>query len=326
MDCLVTKLKGTVTSDFLKFGEVRFALRNKSTGVSKMTIYVNATTRLTIIGSGNFTDSAGSANTGNIKDLVYGVNTVYFSSDVTLISCNNKYALTGLGDLTAPFITGSTTLAGSLSDYDFITNLKELNFTSQGISGDIAVLKNVKSMTALITQYASGINGDISALSKHTALQYAYMQYSGVSGDLASLMNMTSLGQLDVSGTKISGDISSLANTNIGGALGLDMLSSIFGDLSKLTKTRYISNIEGNSAFTWTAKGARTNILFCNNIKITSGADQFLIDMANCNFSPVSSSEIYKTISIRANITAASNSAITTLQNKGVTVIVTPLT
>ena len=86
-----------------------------------------------------------------------------------------------------------------------------------------------------------------------------------------------------------------------------------------------------STGFSWGGIGStgRTFLLACENVKITSGAEQYIKDMAILPlYGSLPSDPWYKIISIHADVNTESpevSSAISTIQSKGVTVIITAL-
>ena len=251
--------------------------------------------------------------------------------------------LTALSSLTLPYtqifgdisvLTGmkalsslsmiDTQVSGDISALATLTALKTLSLSYTQVSGNISALAGMKALIALSMPYTQ-VSGNISTLAGMKTLVSLSLANTQVSGDILALAEMKSLDTLSLSNTQITGDISALAGMTSLNALAELKYLNLRGDLSTLANSvRFISNTGGSSEFSWSAKGTRNNILACENVKIVSGADQFLIDMASCSLNPPSSNALYKAIKITANVTTAANAAIATLQGKGVTVAITP--
>lgn len=360
MECLVTKLKGTVDADFLKLNEVRLTFEPTGiTGISAITLGAanDKVVTLKIIGDGNFTYANGAVigKTTTGAGLIF---TVYVTDDVRVISIDNKQNVFRYGSNSATSIVVNpsggtpslrcnidldsiaystnlfrsiflnTSVSGNLSVFKTIPQITMLYVNSPNVYGDIALFKDITTLTDLYISDSTRITGDVDNLSKLIDLTALSLSSTGVSGNIAAFANMTKLVSVNLTNAHgLTGDISAFARmSQMTIAPYLDNISGISGDLASLPNNmRYISN-GGGCSFTWSKKGARTNVLACNGIKFVSGADQFLIDMATCNLNPAGSSDNYKTLRLFADVTSASTTAIATLQAKGVTVIITPLT
>lgn len=360
--CLVIQLQEAVTdTSLLKLNEVRFNFKRTSNDASITQVAFNAwaATKLSIIGSGNFTNAEGSANLGDSLDVKFGENRFYITADVRTLSVENKTYIDQLG-LTSSnthFLsvgtTGNTTLLAlslinDLSDFQYMSFNSVFLHGNTNLTGDISVFVGMQWLTNLsLTNTA--VHGSLDSI-KSMKLYRLTLSNTRVTGNLSSLSSMTTVSYIDLSRTAITGDIASIKTLvniaayasfehmnimgNISAFSGMTRtticpsikgVSNLTGDIAVLPNNMlFMSNQGGRSQFTWSTKGSRTNIIAMENVYVVSGADQFLIDMATCTLNPVSTAEYYKTIKIYANVTSASASAIATLQSKGVTVTITP--
>jgi hypothetical protein len=155
---------------------------------------------------------------------------------------------------------------------------------------------------------------------------------TNISVDLSFFAGKTITGTFSLSGSLAKGDVQNLASIN---KTSLENLKGIelTGDLAKLNNNCvFLSNAGGTfnkndnstkTSLTWTTKGTRQYILALENVRMTSGVDQFLIDMSTLELDPSaiqSGSSWLKTIRIIGTRTSASDSAVATLSAKGVTV------
>ncbi|KFC19357.1 hypothetical protein [Chryseobacterium sp. FH1] len=102
------------------------------------------------------------------------------------------------------------------------------------------------------------------------------------------------------------------------------------GNVGGFGKRCYLFISNGISEFTYTQGTARTHIMALNNVKLTSGLDNYLIDMASLPINPGVDTGMYnsgseKIISLIGERTSASNSAVSTLVSKGFVVIINGL-
>ena len=244
MDCLVTKLKGSVNDhNLLKLGELRLT-KSKAVGdwngaSQNFMLKANENMVISIIGDGYFTDKDGISNKGtslNLKDLNNGE--FFVSNGDMQISIPNKYALTDVvfsnnvdsyelvteGQLTKDVLGGCenlrycknlTTLSkskGYVGDLSFIaqlTNLRSLYLLHAQLTGDTVLFKGLNGLTTLaITN--TDLTGDISNFAGLGNLKSLGLQFTKVTGDIASLQNLSNLVTLNVANTSVGGDIGSI--------------------------------------------------------------------------------------------------------------------
>ncbi|GEM_PF-1640986 len=199
-------------------------------------------------------------------------------------------------------------IKGSVTGLNF-TNARVLRFSNTELTGEL-VKSNISSNLIEIAVVDTDIKFDLAILS-----------------DVASLLNAASL-----NGSLVYGSISGLSSFT--GALSELKGLNLSGDVSRIHNNVYfMSNVNSpnyknkNSHLSttyWTNKKAdRAYILATESVKLVTGVDQFLIDMAGLELHPsaVSGGSWNRTISIRGTRTAASDAAVTALQNKGVTVV-----
>ena len=240
MDCLVTKLKGTVSdTDLLKLGELRLDFRNDG-GWEQLqkgfSIKTEKECALTIIGTGNFTDSTYSANNG--KSIAINANTgttVYVSGDTDgFISIPDKYGLLEINLNKGDAKTNKVNFYGGLSALEYCNKLERLYLTnlnyvegdikylsgkplisveinSKLIHGDIGCFKGCTSLyDCIFSGFSIPLYGNIENLSECSELRRLMLHNKNIVGDIASLPD--SLTSLDLNMCGVSGDVSSLNN------------------------------------------------------------------------------------------------------------------
>lgn len=287
--CLVTKLSGVVSNNKLaKIGELAFPLDE------------------------------------NITSIGYGSN-----ADATLRIADGT------------FEDGSNSKFVNLSEFE--TTLK---FSSK--KGAILFVPNKKDITIFTVNTNKLYNApfNISELKYMKALKYISInQNTGIYGDIASVPpTVISLGLSD---TSVSGDIQSLEtipqdlmldNTRVYGDVSTRMENTqritaknvlgLHGDLSKFGTEVAEKNtlfVSSPSSFTWSERPVSAVILALENCNLGNYVDKMLQDQANCKASTASNpSSWYKLINVKGTRTSASDAAVTTLQQKGYTVSVTP--
>ena len=303
--CLVTKLNGVTNNDaLLKIGELRFKVKkvdSPSKNSQEVSVSFVEGGKINIIGEGYFTDSTLTSNLGkSIEVSDSEEKKLYLSNGDYEVSIMDKYNLVGLG----------------FTNTD-VTN-KEIDLDS---------FKHTNSLNYLYI-YGTKVSGDISVFQESKNLRQITIHDTSVTGDISVLGNLTALNSVNLSNTSVTGDISVLGNlTNLNeDILGFKTLNLV-GDLAKLpAKTRWFSNFGGKSSFTWTSRPS-TSTLFAIEAESATvdNIDQMLKDFAQC-IAPSNLPEDawYKTIKVKGNRTSASDNAVTTLQQKGYTVSITP--
>lgn len=240
MDCLVTKLKGSVNdADLLKLGELRLDFRNDSgwAQVQKgFSIKTKKECTITIIGTGYFTDSSYSNNYG--KSIIINANTytdVYVNGNTDgFISISDKYELLEINLNKGDNKTNKVNFYGGLSALEYCNKLERLylsylnyvegdikylsgkplisvEINSPLIYGDIGCFKgNTSLFDCIFTNYNANIYGNIEDLSECSTLNRLQVHNGNIIGNIAFLPD--SLKSLDLNMCGVSGDISSLNN------------------------------------------------------------------------------------------------------------------
>ena len=254
-----------------------------------------------------------------------------------------KYC-TNLNTLNLPF----TQVSGDISAVSKLTNLITLNLSSTQVSGDISAISQLTALTSLALSNTQ-VSGDISVVSKLTALTNLSLNSTQVSGDISAVSQLTGLTYLNLINTQISGDISAVSkltnlttlnldNINVSGKIdslanltklsGLNSLKglSLTGDMSKIPAGVNFLSLKDRKVttnFTWTANSRKNATLLAieGNIPFdTASMDNMLIDQATCTFKGSDAYPYTKTISVSGTRTAASDAAVATIQNMGVTI------
>ena len=347
--CLVTKLNVIVNNDsLLKLGELRIKIdkvQSPSKSNRSLTIAVNSSTNIRIIGEGYFTDENLSANKG--KSLILNpesLNYIYVSNNDVTVSVENKYNLTKIWCNAAQNPdasgTGHNNIHLNIDDLKFSTALNTLNLSNTSIEGDIAAVKNLTRLSYLNLSNTS-IEGDIAVVKNSTALNTLNLSNTSIEGDIAVVKNLVNLTILFSRGNNTTGDISTISSLT---KLNQCQLSSVTGDISAINNTKItdiiISNSGGltgdiaklksdfkylgldgdsTSTFTWSSRDTNSTI-FGNGgfLKLSTSVDDMLINMAQCRNGLTSSSALWeKVISYQGNRTSASDAAVEKLQSYG---------
>ena len=287
--CLVTKLSGVVSNNKLaKIGELAFPLDENITYIS----YASKTDATLRIADGTFEDGSNSKFV-NLSEFETALN---FSSkkDAILFVPNKK-------DITI---------------FSVITN------KSYNAPFDISELKYMKSLKYTSINQNTGVYGDIASVPP-TIISLGLSDTS-VSGDIQSLETMPQDILLD--NTRVYGDVSTrMGNTE---RISAKNVLGLHGDLSKFgTEVEENKNlfVSSPSSFTWSERPVSAVILALEDCNLGNYVDKMLQDQANCKASTASNpSSWYKLINVKGTRTSASDVAVTTLQQKGYTVSVTP--
>ena len=187
--------------------------------------------------------------------------------------------------------------------------------------GDIEVVKN---LTALITLKVGNtkVTGDIEVVKNLTALTTLGLSRTNVIGDIKAVKNLTALTTLGLSFTKISGDIN---NINANKCIAYIDGTSINGELSTVNCLVLAPNRE---KLTWASSSSRRNkglsglyiINYSGGANLGDDVDNCLIDEASLDFPEVDAS--YKVIYLKGTRTSASDAAVATLKEKGISVYI----
>lgn len=335
--CLVTKLNGSVPNNsLLKIGEMRIKVdkidnpTNKSQAIK---INIEKPITLTIIGDGYFTDSTLSKNTGKTASLI-GEKVLYVSNGDYEISISSKYPLSVIFDGDSAYTSVSS---NKLIDVDCLKYSDKLvDFRTKNCIGNIASLNN-KNFINIFVQ-GGDVYGDVSNLKLQNAI-LAVLTAKNLNGTSSFAVNSTKLKMINTFGSNIKVLMSDLVNdisldTIIGNITGdvsnvknIDTLKTVVsyggvltGDIAVLSPN--LIRIENRTGiFTWSNRASSSKIFSIIGAPKIDNVDKMLQDMANC---VAQTSTGFTTISATGTRTAASDSAIQTLQSKGYTVSITP--
>ncbi len=196
--CLITKLNGVAENNsLLKIGEMRIIMK-KIASPSYMsqgfTVTFAEDVLLEIIGNGYFTDETLSKNTGKTKKfLANQMASFWVSNGDYEISIPNKYAIVSIFFYPMPENGTQTeeqmySKATDLSYFKYSKKMTAVNVQSKESSGSLEDLADCLSLTSIALSKAMGIYGNISSLSKLSALKrLTLIDNQKITGDLASL-------------------------------------------------------------------------------------------------------------------------------------------
>lgn len=251
MECLVTKLKGTVNDEsILKIGEWRIPFR-KYNSSGQPTIYIalgkksNSDMSARIVGDAYFSDSNGTANNGTTINAGYDLATfdLYIVANGEFdVIISNKYNITSLGRY-AGYDSVYYNFVSNLNDkpYGYLNNMYAAEITISDISwlstelillgftnliGNIEDI-NIDNLKRLIVynpyvyknsyfvNTESELYGSISNILKK-GLTELILNYCKVTGKITDL-NTTALKSLSLEGCIVSGDISNMSFSEMSG-------------------------------------------------------------------------------------------------------------
>lgn len=196
--CLVTKLNGVVENNsLLKIGEMRIIMKriaSPSYMSQGFTVTFTEDVLLEIIGDGYFTNETLSENKGKTKKfLANQMYSFWVSNGDYEISIPNKYAIANIyfypmpenGTLSEEQLYSKAT---DLSYFKYSKKMNAISIQSKESTGSLDDLAECLSLSNITLSKAINIYGNISSLSKLTALKrLSLIDNQKITGDLASL-------------------------------------------------------------------------------------------------------------------------------------------
>ena len=291
INCLITKLKGTVNnSNIPKIGELIIGI--KVTGKDRFISLESEIGQIvTIYGDSYFMNSSNQKEGNTLGIGTMSMNSYVADKNGTM-SFPNKYAIKK--------IQGDVFEDTDISELAFNDSLQIL--VSDAFYGD---LKHLSNKTGLVEINLSNkaTSGDIAALKPCTKVSKIFLSSSAIYGDISCFYAASALNQLTIDEAKLTGDISLLPS----GLL-------------------YFRSYNGKSIFTWdNERKADSSIIGLYNINLGNDVDKMLINQAKCTVKELGDNPSwFRAIIVFGTRTSASDEAITTLQGKGYTVSVNP--
>ena len=242
MDCLITKLKGTVNDGSLpKLGSMLFKLRTTTTNLVKIEAIGKDVSFSSADGSNIFSISSGGEEKTNAINVAES-NTVFYvdASKGVTISIDNKYNLEKL-DVYRSTDTHELTVDLNFEDLKYCKKLSWLALIYMTLTGDISALSGLTELTN-ISLYSTQVTGDISALQNLTELTNIGLDSTQVTGDISALQNLTELTNISLDSTQVTGDISALQNLTELTNISL-YSTQVTGDISALQNLTALTTI-----------------------------------------------------------------------------------
>lgn len=304
--CLITKLNGSSNNNTLPIiGKLRIKFDGveNNNNSSKSNLQISGTKNIVWKGEGTFNSFP------NEGMYYYGMSTANKG-----IMYLDKYAVSLINTV---YTVGANVLFDDLNKY--CSNLKSLFVSNSAQEGNISDIQDI-ALSAFSCSY-SKIQGDIEELKgSYSSLESFNISHSKVTSSLSSLKNFYNIKTINISNSNTYGDLS-----NLQPLLSLERLfsndSGITGDLSSLASMPKLNTFENwNISNTWASDSLRdASYLIIGGIYKFSTAtdtDNFLKNMAKCAVGD------NKTIRImKSDKTSDANSAISTLQSKGYTLV-----
>ena len=328
--CLITKLAGSVDNNsLLKIGELRIKVSrtdNPSEKTQGFNLIFKEKCTATILGDGYFTDKTLSENSGKTMEIPAQTNkNIFVSNGDYEISFDNKYPLRTLklrsDNVSSVYSNDVKNRSFNLDDLNFCNITEELDIYSPNVYGNLSSLANMNNLSYLNVE-SNNIYGDYSSLEGLKKLSVASLSGNNMKGNTSSISKLDALSI----GTfrNLEGDISKLSSLTNLKVLWFPT-TKVNGDLATLPASCYYIGIEGDASFTWGTRPSTSSIIAITGSPRIDNVDKMLQDQAQCASTAPSGNMQYKTISVKGTRTSASDAALSTLQGKGYTVIVTPV-
>ncbi|MGJ1414065.1 hypothetical protein [Sphingobacterium multivorum] len=335
MDTLITKLPGAVTLAGLnKLGESRFTIvpTNTDVVVVELSSLASSTKINVTITAGNayFTDSAGTANLGKSTQIstVSGSLKIFVKpSDTGEI--NTSFTKAGI----VTFITSVKNLSGTnlsvvkvnASAISYFDNTSFLNLNGM-LMGNIGAIGKLPALARVVIINAYGgktnVFGSFSDfLSKRVKTQITHVHLQGINvdvnlNDFTGVVGNVGFNILNVK--SLSGSVENISTVQ-SKSIVLNQTGVVTGDISKLNdKVNSFTGAQGHS-YTWSSvSSSRTEMLLIINNPNLSNIDKYLNDMAPLSVPSIASNLL--SIQIKGTRSSASDTAVATLQGKGITI------
>lgn len=227
--CLITKLKGTVSNNtLLKVGELR--INFSATGSSRK-MQIRFTSDVTLVCTGGFfTDESLSVKNGTTYTCKQDkIETIYVSNGSGYISClNGKYKCSLINisgscyfidtddlkfdsDLLYVSLGNNSLSTGDLSSL-CLARVIDLEVSKTNIYGDISAIANCKNLNTASLYNSPNIKGDIAVFKNTPNLTSLILGNAGIYGDIISFSSCLKLTTLNIPRTNLTGTVESLAN------------------------------------------------------------------------------------------------------------------
>ena len=203
------------------------------------------------IGNGHFTDSTLTRDLGKkvTKTWGYAPDNIYMSNDEGEVEFDISKIFSlqvGDHDNVNPDYSAATNLTCDLNHLKGRTQVEKINMplANNNVKLDLSSIKDLVKMSWLVIFPSTQVSGDIANLANMTSMTSLNLSGTQISGDIANLANLTSMTSLYLSGTQVSGDIANLANLTSMTSLylsGTQVSGDIANIVTNLTKLRYLA-------------------------------------------------------------------------------------
>lgn len=332
-ECLEIRLLGAVESDLLpKVNESRFKLTKvgDGSGMSKIQITTTAIgVVVKLLNRNGYFASNNTASSGSQSVvLAVGDNVLYVkltADDIFCIENSNYINRLGASDNSAFFISyaNSPTISGDMDEFGDFTALRTLFMQNTSIGGNIGIFKESNISLTFVDFSGTETTGNIGSLSHCIDMRIFRTANSKLYGDIDVVRKWVILSSISVASTDVHGDLSSFAN-NPATSLMIGA-KGIQGDINVLPNTvRGIMLDNQTEGITFSGNGdtkfpTLETIRINNCTMVTSQIDNLLIMTSKATVW-----QGIKTIVLKGSRSVASDSAVSTLQNFGVTITINP--
>lgn len=336
--CIVTKLKGTVSSNgFEKLGQLKITIEASEETIINLQFSSNAEQVVSVNNNAYFT-STGADNLGRSTTALAGMNIrgIKVLAGRTDIYFSKKEAVSGLESSTGQTPiwgnSGSVKIYLDSKDLKYCTGLQSLVFIYSSLVGnfDLQDFKELSLQKVMLIDSTSPVTGDIANILTSRNLQAIHLNnQTEVTGNLSSFNGVTVSSFLDLSGTKISGNIVGLKEVSSPQIFLRDCTEGLIegnvGDINSNTRFLSFGNSLNTNLYFDNFHTQRTKFLAIEGGFFEWGATAFVIASSLLSIE-AGAADYEKKINIKAygfdyNAPGLS-SALSVLRSKGVDVII----
>lgn len=247
MECLVTKLKGTVNDNsLLKIGEFRIKADKYNEPWDSFSqsfkITCSETTTISIIGNGYFTDTSGTENKGTTLSTDTGEYFYIKSLDTCYLSISDKYKLTTL--IQAYFNANNRYTKNfyiNLDDLKYSYELESLSLSRLNVYGSIDSLKDTK-IKSLYLSNCTEVEGNISNLPNNLE-KLSISNTPKIIKRTNDIVSFTNLINLEASNSGFEGDVNNFSTLTLLKTLYVNKNSELKGNISGISTLTNLVNL-----------------------------------------------------------------------------------
>lgn len=299
-NCLVTKLKSVVQNDNLVTPDELVVLLSAGT-ITPRIKWVNSSTnvcKIVLTGGATFSD--------NSTEKTFTAGTDYMGEAISINGVNgSKMHIFNKYDLENLMVRANIDAANA----EYLQNIQILGSYFEGdIKYIESLCKRFENVNYLAIYGDNNLYGDISCLNDYAyKLNNLVLEHTNLEGDVTTILN-------------------NIGDLNNGGLFSIDGSLKLTADLSQVTNDKCLLLLAvGGINLKWaTTRSSERKIIAFNGGVFGDALDAMLINQANCQvgYTGHESDARYKTIRVGGNRTSASDSAVSTLKNKGYSVTI----